>query len=59
MVVPQSVNCSNDDYFNDEEVFIQAMMIATLAEKFGMTEFKYFQKEAIQNLLVKRDCLVI
>ena len=31
--------CSNDDYFNDEEVFIQAMMIATLAEKFSMTDF--------------------
>jgi len=25
--------CSNDEYFNDEEVFTQAMMIATLAEK--------------------------
>jgi len=51
--------CSNDDYFNDEEVFTQAMMIATLAEKFGMTEFKPFQKEIIKNLLAKRDCLVI
>ena len=51
--------CGNDDYFNDEEVFVQAMMIATLAEKFGMTEFKDFQKETIQNSLAKKDCLVI
>lgn len=44
-------HCSNDDYFNDEGVFIQVMMIATLAERYGMTEFKHFQKESIQNLL--------
>ena len=35
------------------------MMIATLAEKFSMTEFKPFQKAVIKNLLAKRDYLVI
>jgi len=51
--------CSNDEFFYDEEVLSNAMMIATLAEKFGMTEFKPFQKTMIQNLLAKQHCLAI
>ena len=34
--------CSNDEYFKDEKIVTQAMLIATLDEKFGMTGFKHF-----------------
>ena len=45
--------------YNDEEVFTHAMMIATLAEHFNLTEFKPFQKIVIDNLMCGNDCLVI
>ena len=50
---------NDDDCFSNEEIFTQAMMIATLAEHFNLTEFKPFQKEVINNLLGRNDCLVI
>ena len=51
-----------DDIFNSlsvEESFQQATLIATLAEKFGMTSFKPFQKNVISATLDGRDTLVI
>ena len=51
-----------DDIFNSpsvEESFQQATFIATLAEKFGMTSFKPFQKNVISATLDRRDTLVI
>ena len=52
-------NVDEEDCFGNEEVFTHAMMIATLAEHFNLTEFKPFQKEVIDNLLCRNDCLVI
>ena len=48
-----------EDCFNNNEAFTQAMMIATLAELFNLTEFKPFQKIVIDNLMSGNDYLVI
>jgi len=51
-----------DDIFNSpsvEESFQHATLIATLAEKFGLTSFKPFQKNVISATLDGSDTLVI
>ena len=52
-----------DDDFTDSpntsQAFVEASMIMTLAEKFNITRFRPYQKEAITALLSGQDCLVI
>ena len=55
-----SSKCNDEeDCFNHNEAFTQAMMMATLAELFNLTEFKPFQKIVIDNLMSGNDYLVI
>ena len=52
-----------DDDFTDSpntsQAFIEASMVMTLAEKFNMTRFRQYQKEAITALLSGQDCLIV
>ena len=42
-----------------EQSFSDAIVVATLAEKFGLTSFKPFQKEVINATLECKDTVVI
>ena len=44
---------------NAERSFSDAILLATLAEQFGLTSFKPIQKEDIEATLQSRDTLVI
>ena len=44
---------------NTSQAFMEASMIMTLAERFNLTQFRQYQKEAITALLSGQDCLVI
>ena len=52
----------NDDITdspNTSQAFMEASMVMTLAEKFDLTRFRKYQKEAITALLSGQDCLVV
>lgn len=70
MDIPETENSqkeskSLDDSFSftesqsQNESFQEATLIATLAETFGMTKFKPFQKEIIKATLDGKDTVVI
>ena len=44
---------------NTSQAFMEASMVMTLAEKFDLTRFRKYQKEAITALLSGQDCLVV
>ena len=44
---------------NSDAIFQEAMLLATLAERFGCTRFRSYQKDVIQEVLNGRDALVI
>ena len=44
---------------SQEESFQEATLIATLAETFGLTKFKPFQKEIILSVLEGRDTEIL
>ena len=46
-------------FSSQNESFQEATLIATLAEKFGLTKFKQFQKEIILSVLEGKDTVVI
>ena len=56
-----SSNATDDDNFCSQAdiSFHDAMLVATLGEKFGLTLFKSFQKKIIDATLEGRDTLVI
>ena len=59
--IQTSSNATDDDNFCSQAdiSFHDAMLVATLAEKFGLTSFKSFQKKIIDATLEGRDTLVI
>ena len=59
--VSSASEVTEDDIFCSQSniSFHDAMLIATLAEKFGLTAFKNFQKKIIDSTLEGRDTLVI
>jgi len=44
---------------NSDAIFQEAMLLATLAERFDCTRFRSYQKDVIQEVLNGRDALVI
>ena len=44
---------------SQNESFQEATLVATLADKFGLTKFKPFQKEIILSVLEGKDSVVI
>ena len=46
-------------FSSQDDSFQEAALIATLAETFGLTKFKVFQKEIILSVLEGKDTLVI
>ena len=46
-------------FSSQNESFQEATLIATLAEKLGLTKFKQFQKEIILSVLEGKDTVVI
>ena len=46
----------DNDSPNTSQTFVEASMIMTLAEKFNITRFRPYQKEAITALLFGQDC---
>jgi len=44
---------------SQEETFQEATLVATLAETFGLTRFKPFQKDIISSVLDGKDTVVI
>ena len=55
-----SSNCSDDNFCSQANIsFHDAILVAALAEKFGLTSFKIFQKKIIDATLEGRDSLVI
>ena len=44
---------------NTSQAFMEAFMVMTLAEKFDLTRFRKYQKEAITAILSGQDCLVV
>ena len=59
-----SVTLSEDEYDMElspsvEKSFVDAELIATLAERFQLTSFKQFQKDTIEAMLAGKDTLVL
>ena len=59
-----SVTLSEDEYDMElspsvEKSFVDAELIATLAERFQLMSFKQFQKDAIEAMLAGKDTLVL
>ena len=56
-----SFSLNGDDKFDSivDTVDVNGATNTLLAEKFGNTRFKYFQKESIDAVLNKKNCLVI
>ena len=46
-------------FSSQNESFQEATLIATLADKFGLTKFKPFQKEIILSVLEGKDTVII
>ena len=62
MKLQENVNMSSVEqhpFSSQNESFQEATLIATLAEKFGLTKFKKFQKEIILSVLEGKDTVVI
>ena len=60
----QSAVQSEDEYSISDSpsssmAFAEASMVFTLADKFGMTKFKDYQKDIIDAIIKGQDCLVI
>ena len=65
MEIPERDQRSTDESFSfteslsQIETFQEATLIATLAETFGLTKFKSFQKEIIKAAFAGKDTVVI
>ena len=54
-----SLVAEQNPFSSQDDSFQEATLIATLAETFGLTKFKVFQKEIILSVLEGKDTLVI
>ena len=54
----QSYSDTGEDWYYSQELFEHAARVSTLAEKFGLTAFKPFQKHIIDATLDGKDSLV-
>ena len=52
-------NINSVPFSSQDESFQEETLIATLAETFGLTKFKVFQKEIILSVLEGKDTVVI
>ena len=52
-------NINSVPFSSQDESFQEGTLIATLAETFGLTKFKVFQKEIILSILEGKDTVVI